>query len=352
MNKHWIALTASLALTAVPAFAQGERQGETGGQRGKDAPAQGGKEQPGAKRADGAQTRAQGMFLQRSDKVVGMNVEQQGGQRLGRIDDLVFHSDGSIAYAIIAAEGGGGTKYPVPWNQLKMTRGAGDTAVNGNVSNERVSAHFDTSKLSGAPSFTGEWPSDRKLFADADAYYGKGSAGAGGAERGDRGRTAEAGAKMAEMPLRASQLRNQQVVDATGNAIGTISQVVVDPTDGRVNFVALSLNGAQGGGAKTVAVPWGVFKASQVDQKNQVQLAVPPATLQNAPEFKAGDDAWKSMTEQSWIDGLYSHYSMKPYWTSRANANGERDTTPPMNDKRDGEKREKRGDERDGKDPR
>lgn len=358
MNKHWIAFTASLALTAVPAFAQGERQGETGGQRGKEAPPQGGKEQPGVKRTDGAQTRAQGMFLQRSDKVVGMNVEQQGGQRLGRIDDLVFRPDGSIAYAILSAEAGGGTKYPVPWSQLQVSRGVGDTALNGNVSNERVSAQFDTSKLTGAPSFTGEWPSDRKVFTEADSYYGAGmtSGTAGGAERGDRGRTAEAGANTSTMTMRASQLRNQSVVDASGNAVGTISQVVLDPTDGRVNFVALSLNGAQGAGAKTIAVPWGVFKASQVNDKNQVQLSVAPATLQNAPEFKGGDDAWKSMSEQAWLDSLYTHYSMKPYWTSRANGVGS--TTPADADRRNGQNRDdkddKRGDgrERDGKDPR
>lgn len=366
MNKNWIALTASLALTAVPAFAQNGGQGGQGqgGQRGKDAPAQGGKEQPGVKRTDGAQTRGQGMFLQRSDKVVGMNVEQQGGQRLGRIDDLVFNADGSIAYAVLAADGGGGMKYPVPWSQLQVTRGVGDKALNGNVSNDRVSAHFDTSKLTGAPNFTGEWPKDRKIFTDADAYYGAGmgSGTAGGAERGDRGRTAEAGAGTSMMTMRASELRNQAVVDASGNAVGTISQVVLDPTDGRVNFVALSLNGAQGAGAKTIAVPWGVFKAAQVNEKNQVQLSVPPATLQNAPEFKSGDDAWKSMSEQAWLDGLYTHYQTKPYWTSRGNAAGDRGAMPKDADKRDAEKRdtdkkdgEKRGDgreQRDGKDPR
>lgn len=55
--------------------------------------------------------------------VIGMDVENKQGERLGRIDDVAIRPDGSVSYAVIAHGGflGMGDEYiAVPWNRLNL----------------------------------------------------------------------------------------------------------------------------------------------------------------------------------------------------------------------------------------
>lgn len=84
--------------------------------------------------------------------VIGMDVQNNQGERLGEIDDVAIGRDGSISYAVIAYGGflGMDNKYTaVPWDRL-------------NVSAEKEAVVLDVTReqLEGARSFEyrGSWP--------------------------------------------------------------------------------------------------------------------------------------------------------------------------------------------------
>jgi sporulation protein YlmC with PRC-barrel domain len=81
-----------------------------------------------------------------SDKVEGTAVYNNGGDKLGSIDDLMIDKrSGQIRYAVLEFGGflGMGTdRYPLPWNMLKY-----DTVKDGYV------VPLDKNKLEGAPRY-------------------------------------------------------------------------------------------------------------------------------------------------------------------------------------------------------
>lgn len=59
------------------------------------------------------------------NRILGMDVRNQQGERLGQIDDVALNRDGSIAYAVIAHGGflGMGHNYvAVPWDRVNLDR--------------------------------------------------------------------------------------------------------------------------------------------------------------------------------------------------------------------------------------
>jgi sporulation protein YlmC with PRC-barrel domain len=80
----------------------------------------------------------------------------------------------------------------------------------------------------------------------------------------------------------AAELMNVSVLDAEGNDIGDIEDLLVDPQGG-VDGVVVSVGGFLGVGAKDVAVPWSAVQHSPEEQV--VKLDVSRADLEAAPDF-------------------------------------------------------------------
>jgi sporulation protein YlmC with PRC-barrel domain len=110
--------------------------------------------------------------LHRTSKLVGADVENQQGEDLGDIKDIVLDSQGQIRYAVLAFGGflGMGEKYfAVPWSALKPEVGqkAGDR--------ERYVLNVDKERLRNAPGFDkNNWPNmaDRSWGEQIHAFYG------------------------------------------------------------------------------------------------------------------------------------------------------------------------------------
>jgi len=293
----------------------------------------------------GAQTGAQtdpmkgeqGRFaLQRSDKIIGADVMDQSGTKIARIDDLIINADGTIGYAIVS-----GTEpdtmakeYPIPWKLVKVDMAGSNTdrsaepkaGADRGMTADRYTLTVDKARLAQAPSFDRtQWPkgADSVVYTDSDRFFGN-SAVAGNPDSRS-GRPVEAGAANATY-FRASQLRNQSVNDAAGMPIGTLGQVVIDPAQGRVNYVTFSTTSTAGATGRTVALPWQTMRASQRDQKDRFELTVPQDRLQGAPEFQNGDENWKRMSDQNYVRDVYGYYSVRPYWNDTSSGKGTPDT--------------------------
>jgi len=316
---------------------QGGQTGTQGGQTGTkgQTPGQTGNQGQTGMNANGEQGR---LALQRSDKIIGADINDLNGKKIGRIDDLVLEPDGRIGYAIIS-----GTtpdtmskEYPIPWSMVKadmandMTRSGEPTAGADRMNaTDRYSLSFDSTKLGTAPSFERtQWPkgNDVGVFTESDRFFGSSATARGSDNRS--GRPVEAGMSNGTGTyFRASQLRNQSVNDASGTPIGTLGQVVIDPMSGRVNYVTFSSSSTAGANGRTVALPWQTLHASRMEDKNRFELGVAQDRLQSAPEFQNGEESWKRMSDPNYVNDVYSYYSVRPYWNERGMNGGNRNDT-------------------------
>jgi sporulation protein YlmC with PRC-barrel domain len=110
--------------------------------------------------------------------------------------------------------------------------------------------------------------------------------------------------------LSASTLEGDKVVNATGEDIGKIDEIMIDTRTGRVAYAVLSFGGFMGMGDKLFAVPWS--RLSLDEDNKQFHLDVDKETLKQAPGFDK--DNWPDMTNESWGTTVHKFYGSQPYW--------------------------------------
>jgi sporulation protein YlmC with PRC-barrel domain len=114
----------------------------------------------------GGTTGAQSQDINRASEIKGLNVQNQQGEDLGQVDDLVFDNQGKISYLILSkggVMGVGGDLVPVPWKEDKIT-----------IQEDNVILSMDKQKLDQAPSFSsGEWDqmSQQEFQQRVHGYY-------------------------------------------------------------------------------------------------------------------------------------------------------------------------------------
>lgn len=110
--------------------------------------------------------------------------------------------------------------------------------------------------------------------------------------------------------LSASTLIGDGVVNADGEDLGKIEELMIDIQSGRVAYAVLSFGGFLGLGDKLFAIPWG---ALAVDTNRKVfVLNVDRTLLQQAPGFDKNH--WPEMGDSDWLTGIFDYYGYTPYW--------------------------------------
>jgi sporulation protein YlmC with PRC-barrel domain len=140
--------------------------------------------------------------------------------------------------------------------------------------------------------------------------------------------------------VRASQLTSAEVKSSAGDTVGTISDVIISPASGKVDFAVISLSGsisATGtstpsstttgtssttsgtasstvGGTKQVVVPWTLMHAANTGSSTTASGMGQPnftysgdtSKLQTAPAFDPNTD----MTKPGWFQGVFSYFGV------------------------------------------
>jgi len=138
--------------------------------------------------------------------------------------------------------------------------------------------------------------------------------------------------------VRASKLSGAQVNDSSGNRIGQIQDILVNPQSGRIDFAVLSLN-ASGSSSlnnenstrsatgtpsengamtsstsgKLVPVPWSLLKTSASSQYSTSSeqpvftLNVDQTKLNSAPTI-----SWSDLSQSQWRQRVYTYYGVSP----------------------------------------
>jgi len=110
--------------------------------------------------------------------------------------------------------------------------------------------------------------------------------------------------------LSASTLKGDNVVNAKGDKLGTIEELMIDLDRGCIAYAVLSFGGFLGMGDKLFAIPWNAFSVDTVEKR--FVLDVKKEVLERAPGFDKSD--WPNMADQTWGAKIYSHYGSRPFW--------------------------------------
>jgi sporulation protein YlmC with PRC-barrel domain len=110
--------------------------------------------------------------------------------------------------------------------------------------------------------------------------------------------------------MAADTLEGDKVVNAAGEDLGEIKDIMIDVPNGRVAYAVLSFGGFLGMGDKLFAVPW---HALALDTENKCfVLDVDKERLKNAPGFDKNH--WPTMADQHWASEIHRYYGSRPYW--------------------------------------
>ena len=109
--------------------------------------------------------------------------------------------------------------------------------------------------------------------------------------------------------LSTSTLRHTDVVNAQGEDLGDLKDLMVDLDTGSIAYAVLSFGGVLGMGNKLFAVP---FESLRTDtERERLVLDVPKARLEQAPGFD--EDHWPEHADHSFLDQVYTHYGYDRY---------------------------------------
>lgn len=112
--------------------------------------------------------------------------------------------------------------------------------------------------------------------------------------------------------MAADTLEGDDVINARGEDLGKIKDIMIDVRDGRVAYAVLSSGGFLGLGDKLFAIPWSALTLD-ADRKCFV-LDVDKEKLKAAPGFDK--DHWPSMADPTWASEVHSYYGQRNYWSS------------------------------------
>lgn len=107
-----------------------------------------------------------------------------------------------------------------------------------------------------------------------------------------------------------SSLNGDNVVNAAGDDLGKIEDIMLDTDNGRVGYAVLSFGGFLGMGDKLFAIPWSALQLDTAEHR--FILNVTKERLKAAPGFDK--DNWPNMADRAWGESIHSHYAADPYW--------------------------------------
>lgn len=89
--------------------------------------------------------------------------------------------------------------------------------------------------------------------------------------------------KSMQQVSRASKITGAKVKNTTGDSLGDIKDLVIDPSNGQVVYAVVSFGGVMGMGNKLFAIPWRALHWSS--PKDYYVLDLDKETLKKAPGF-------------------------------------------------------------------
>ena len=246
----------------------------------------------------------------RAKDIVGMNVRNAQGEKLGDVKDLMvdFEHPARIRYAALDYGGflGIGDKlFAVPWQSMKLRHDADN--------NQRMFLELDVDKdsLKNAPGFDKDhWPNfaDNHWADEVHKHYRVHTENAN-VDVDVKKAPAKSDKNVATALIRrVSKIQGIEVKNEENQKIGKVEDLVMNANNGSVRYVALSFGGFLGIGDKLFAVPWDAVRLEYAakDKKDCLIFDVTKESLSNAPGFDK--DHWPNFADPKWSAEVEKHY--------------------------------------------
>lgn len=244
------------------------------------------------RKTDADRTAATQTKVYTGSDLIGMTVKNADNENVGTINDAVVDlNSGKIRYVAVSFGGfaGIGDKlFAVPFKAVSVHRG------------DSPYVEFDVSEktLENAQGFDqNKWPDfgDTKWVMMNDRAYEY--------ERDNQVNDGRLATDDADSPvdvtaMRLSTLSGITVKNTQGETIGSISDVALDTTRGKVEYVALSFGGFAGIGDKLFAVPLDALKFQKGDNENFLVMNVTEKELENRQGFDQSN--WPHKADSAW----------------------------------------------------
>jgi sporulation protein YlmC with PRC-barrel domain len=105
----------------------------------------------------------------------------------------------------------------------------------------------------------------------------------------------------------ADTLIGNNVYNTADESLGTIKELMIEMSTGKIAYAVLSYGGFLGMGDRLFAVPW---QALTLDTQNKrFSLNASKDQLKNAPGFDK--DHWPAMADTSWASDVHKFYGVK-----------------------------------------
>ena len=105
----------------------------------------------------------------------------------------------------------------------------------------------------------------------------------------------------------ADTLIGNDVYNTADESLGTIKELMIEMSTGKIGYAVLSYGGFLGMGDRLFAVPWQALKLDT--QNKRFILNASKDQLKTAPGFDK--DHWPTMADTSWVSDVHKFYGVK-----------------------------------------
>jgi sporulation protein YlmC with PRC-barrel domain len=105
----------------------------------------------------------------------------------------------------------------------------------------------------------------------------------------------------------ADTLIGNDVYNTADESLGTIKELMIEMSTGKIGYAVLSYGGFLGMGDRLFAVPWQALKLDT--QNKRFTLNTSKDQLKDAPGFDK--DHWPTMADTSWVSDVHKFYGVK-----------------------------------------
>jgi sporulation protein YlmC with PRC-barrel domain len=258
--------------------------------------------------------------------LLDLTVQDQAGESLGDVDDLVLNlRTMCLDYLILSPDAALALEndlVAVPWQAVAVR---GDATED--LDNQALVLSIDSEALQNAPGFAAEgepdlteetWDLDLRDFW-TENLTGTGEmtgttgmfCGSGQEGQGDTGSTdAQGQTNGLNRAVMAQQILGVDIQDAEGQNLGEVEDVIVDVQSGAIRYFVVAAGGFLGIGEKMIPVPLNAFTYANAEDAF-LTLNVDAEVLTNAPTFDA--DGLPDARTPGWDADIMNYWDQQDF---------------------------------------
>ena len=110
--------------------------------------------------------------------------------------------------------------------------------------------------------------------------------------------------------IAAKQVQGTAVYNAALEKLGSVEDVMIDKTSGRIAYAILSFGGFLGIGDRYYPLPW--EKLTYNTEVGGYIVDIDRTVLEGAPSY--ADKTTAEWGDEAWARGVYTYYGVHPFW--------------------------------------